>query len=77
VGKNETFPRWVIHYIISKLPPKSVVGMGNAPYRSEVHNELLRKYAKKQGMLNWFRASGCSADISMRKTVLRDFIEKL
>lgn len=40
-------------------------------------NELLRKYAKKHGILNWFRSNGCSADISMRKTVLRDFTEKL
>jgi hypothetical protein len=47
--------------------------MGIAPYRTKVHKELLRK----QGMVNWFRASGCSADISMRKTVLRDFNEKL
>jgi hypothetical protein len=75
--KMQTYPRWVMYYVITKLPPNSVVAMGNASYHSKVHNELLRKYTKKQGMVDWFRSSGCSADISMRKTVLRDFIGKL
>jgi hypothetical protein len=43
----KNFPRWVIHEVIPKLPHNSLVAKGNAPYRSEVHNELLRKYAKK------------------------------
>jgi hypothetical protein len=51
--------------------------MDNAPYHSTVHNKPPGKYANKQDMVDWLQANVCLADISMRKTVLYDFIEKL
>jgi hypothetical protein len=50
--------------------------MDSAPYHSTVHNKP-GKYANKQDMVDWLQADGCLADISMRKIVLYDFVEKL
>jgi transposase len=51
--------------------------MDIAPYHSTVHNKPPGKYANKQDMVDWLQANRCLADISMRETVLHDFIEKL
>jgi hypothetical protein len=51
--------------------------MDNVPYHSTVHNKPRGKYANKQDMVDWLQANGRLADISMRKMVLYDFIEKL
>jgi hypothetical protein len=51
--------------------------MDSAPYHSIVHNKPPGKYANKQDMVDWLQANECLADISMGKTVLYDFIEKL
>jgi hypothetical protein len=42
-----------------------------------VHNKPPGKYASKQDMVDWMQANGCLNDISMRKTELYYFIEKL
>jgi hypothetical protein len=49
----------------------------NVPYHSTAHNKPPGKYANKQDMVDWLQANGCLADISMRKTLLCDFTEKL
>lgn len=51
-GNNEDLSRCVTHQVIPKMPPNSVVAMGNAPYRSKVHYKRLRKYTKKPGMVS-------------------------
>jgi hypothetical protein len=53
------------------------MAMDSASYRIMMQSKPHGKYAKKQGMMGWFRANGSSVDISIRKAVLHDFIEKL
>jgi hypothetical protein len=45
--------------------------------KRERENKPPGKYANEQDMVDWLQANGCLADISMRKTVLYDFIEKV
>jgi transposase len=73
----DIFSRWTTHQVIPNLPPNSVVVMDSAPYHSKVHNRPPGKFVNKQDMVVWLQANRCLADISMRKTVLYDFIEKL
>jgi hypothetical protein len=45
--------------------------------KREWENSYPGKYANEQDMVDWLQANGCLAHISMRKTVLYDFIGKL
>jgi hypothetical protein len=76
-GQQFELPKMLARTWNSRGDSNSVVVMNSAPYHSTVCNIPPGKYANKQDIVDWLQANGCLADISMRKTVLYDFIEKL
>jgi transposase len=73
----DSFSQWITHQVILNLPPNNVVVVDSAPYNSTLHNKPPGKSANKQDMVDWLQVNRRLADISMKKTVLYDFIEKL
>jgi hypothetical protein len=53
------------------------LSMDNAPYHGMTHNEPSGKYARKQDMVDWLWVNGSFTDISVERTIMYGFSEKL
>jgi hypothetical protein len=73
----EKSSHWLTHQVIPNLPPNSRVVMDNAPYHGRTHNEPSGKYARKQDAVDWLWVNGRLTDISVEKTIMYSFSEKL